>query len=502
MKYVLTNAQMRAADKYTIESLGEPSLALMERAGIALADEAETLAPRGKIVCFCGGGNNGGDGYVCARHLLKRGREVVVVAATDKHSPECEINRVEFEMLGGEVFDKLPSWKISLLIDCLFGTGFRGELTEELAENITKINALKARGTKILSADIPSGISGENGFSARVAVNADVTLCIGELKAGVFLNDGIDYSGVAKKADIGIFLDGEEKDYTTLIEKDDVARLLPVRKRNSHKGVYGKTAIVAGCETYTGAAYLSTLSSLRSGVGYTTLFTPANILPYYALKAPEALLEPLNEGGMVAFNEENFEKLLSYDCIAYGMGTGVSEDVFKGAQYLLKNYTGKLVLDADALNSISKYEKDVEGLFQNKLCDVLITPHVKEFSRLSGLTVTEILSGGLFAARGFAKQHGVTVLLKNAVTTVTDGNRVALTITGTAGQAKGGSGDVLSGVIAGLCGSGLSVFNGGVVGAYVTGKAAEFALLKESEYSLLATDVISSLGAAFRCLRD
>ena len=320
------------------------------------------------------------------------------------------------------------------------------------------------------------------------------------MKTGVFLNDGIDFSGVPKRADIGIFLPNTD-DYAQLVEREDVRKLLPKRKRNSHKGTYGKAAIVAGSDEYSGAAYLAVKAALRSGVGYTTLFTPEAVLPHYLLKAPEALLEPLNEGGRVAFNEENFEKLLSYDAVAYGMGMGLCEDAYLGVKYLLENYTGKLILDADALNALAKFGKaEMQTLFEKKRCSVVMTPHVKEFSRISDLTVTEILSAGSAAAKPFAKTYGVTVLLKNAVTTVTDGDKVYLSIAGTAGQAKGGSGDALSGVIAGLCASGLSVTDGAIAGAYLAGTAAEFAAEEYGEYSLLATDVIEKLGAAFLSL--
>ncbi len=504
MNYLLTNAQMRAADEYTINELKIPSLKLMERAGLALADEAERLAPRGKIVCVSGGGNNGGDGFVCARILLKRGRDIEVVFLAEKLSAECEINRAEYEMLGGKIRSALPEGKIALLVDCLFGTGFKGEFSESLSRLTEEMNERKERGTKILSADIPSGVSGDDGFAAKAAVNADVTLCIGERKAGVYLGDGPDHAGEIACADIGIRLPEKEPyPYAFLADKELVSQIVKPRKRNSHKGIYGKAAIVAGSEKYTGAAYLSTLACLRSGAGYTTLFTPSNLLPFYALKAPEALLESLNEGGMVAFTEDNFEKLLSYDSVAYGMGTGVSEDVALGAEYLIRTYTGKLILDADALNSLAKFRLDeLENLFAAKKCDVLLTPHVKEFSRLSDRTVTDILRSGTQAATEFALRYGVSVLLKNAATVIADGNKTAVNVTGTAGQAKGGSGDVLSGVIAGLCASGLSPFEGGVAGAYLTGKAAELAVQTYGEYSLLATDVIERLGEAFLSLRS
>ncbi len=504
MKYVLTGAEMREADRYTVERLGAPSLYLMEKAGEALAEEAETLAPRGKIVCVCGGGNNGGDGFVCARMLLKRERDVEVVFFADKSSPECEINRSEFEMLGGRIVRELPDGKISLVVDCLFGTGFHGELAESYERIVEAVNALREKGTRVLAADIPSGVNGDHGGAARTAVRADVTLCFGELKTGVLSGDGPDFSGEVKRADIGIKLPRLEEDdyaYAFLADGEYVSRLLPKRKRNSHKGTYGKTAIVGGSARYSGAPYLSATAALRGGAGYVTLFLPETLLPYYYVKSPELLLESVSRGDSIVFQEEFFEKLLAYDSIAYGMGAGVSEDVAKGASYLVENYTGKLLLDADGLNSLAKYGKDsVKTLFAKKKCDVIVTPHVKEFSRMSELTATGILSESANVAKAFAREYGITVLLKNATSVITDGKRTALNVTGTSAQAKAGSGDVLSGLIASLCAEGLSAFDGGALGAYLCGKAAELASKRTGEYSLLASDTAAHIGEAFLSL--
>ncbi len=265
-----------------------------------------------------------------------------------------------------------------------------------------------------------------------------------------------------------------------------VSALLPKRKRNTNKGDYGKAAIVAGSEAYTGAAYLSAAACVRSGAGYTALFVPENIFPYFVLKIPEVLLK----------KQANLEELLLYDSIAYGMGMGTSREVADGAVWLIEHYTGKLILDADALNSLAKYE-NLDALFLRKKCDVLLTPHVKEFSRLSGESVREILDKGLSAAEEFSNKHSVSVLLKNAYSAITYKNKTLVNERGTAGQAKGGTGDVLSGVIAGLCASGLSVFDGACAGAYAVGLAAELANEKISEYSLLASELISYLGRAF-----
>ena len=274
--------------------------------------------------------------------------------------------------------------------------------------------------------------------------------------------------------------------------------LLPKRWRNSHKGNYGRAAIVAGSVEYTGAAYLSAAACLRSGAGYTVLFTPSDILPWYALKVPEILLKQTNEGGRYAFNEDTMAQLLSYDSIAYGMGMGASREVFKGAEYLLTHYEGKLILDADGLNSLAQFAGEgLETLFKNSKCDVIVTPHGKEFSRLTRLRVDEVLKNGAEIAMRFAKACEVNVLLKNALSLITDGERLALNLTGNSGQAKGGSGDVLSGVLAGLCAGGLTALEGGILGAYLVGKAAELAAVDFTEYSLTASELIAYLPRAF-----
>ncbi|MBQ8229143.1 MAG: NAD(P)H-hydrate dehydratase [Clostridia bacterium] len=489
--YILTNGQMREADGYTIKDLKTPSRALMDRAGRALAQTAEELVYSGDILCVCGGGNNGGDGFVCARVLKTGGRNVDTVCFAERFSEDCRINKEKWIEQGGKIYSEIPrDKKYALVIDCLFGTGFRGSLDGKNAETVLQMNELKETGAKILSADIPSGVNGDNGIVSGAAVRADKTLCIGEIKAGAVLCDGLDYAGKVTRADIGISL--PERGYATWIDKTSVS--LPTRKRNSHKGSYGKAAIVGGSERYTGAAYLAATACLRSGAGYTALFVPENILPYYYLKTPELLLRPLKK--------ETLEELLGYDSVAYGMGMGISREVADGAVWLLKRYAGRLILDADGLNSLAVYEKEnLSGLFANKKCEVAITPHLKEFSRLSGKEIQDILEEGLTAAKAFASEHGVTVLLKNAATIVTDGVRIAVNTAGNSGQAKGGSGDVLSGLIAGLCATGLSVFEGAKLGAYLSGIAAELASVDIGEYSLTASDVVAYLGRAFLTMR-
>ncbi len=283
-----------------------------------------------------------------------------------------------------------------------------------------------------------------------------------------------------------------------ILEEEYVRAKLPKRTRESHKGTYGRAAIVGGSVDYSGAAYLSAAACLRSGAGYTTVFLPKEILPWYALKSPEILLKSTNDGGRYAFNEENMAEICACSSVAYGMGMGTSEEVAKGASYLLSHYEGKLILDADGLNSLAAYRKEeFSTLFGKRKCDLLLTPHFKEFSRLSGVAMEELSSARVEKVKEFAAQYDVCLLLKGATSIITDGNAVWENCTGNSGQAKGGSGDVLSGILAGLCAMGARCVDAACVGAFLAGRAAELASRRFGEYSLTASDCIDYLGQAF-----
>lgn len=499
MKYLLTNGQMQAADRR--EMIFTPAIELMERAGRAVADFVQKIDRRGRILCVCGGGNNGGDGFVCARYLLEKNYDVSVLCKAENFSAETEDNKKKFLEIGGQIAREMPRGKISVIVDCLIGTGFKGELRRETAALIQEINSKKEEGVYVVAVDIPSGICGDNGLG-KIAVQADETLCIAAEKIGIRLSDGLDCAGRISVVDIGI--KPKEKyagEFVRLQEKEDIKRILPTRKRNSHKGTYGKVAIVAGSEEYSGAALLALKSALKSGAGYVTLFTPQGIKSKYMLQAPEALLVGLNGGGSVEFYESDFEKLCGYDAISYGMGMTVSKDVYKGVIYLLEHYEGKLILDADALNSIAAYGH-IGDFLRKKKCDVLITPHLKEFSRLTGLEMTEILQDPIAYTKKISQVYGLSVLLKGAATVISDGRFSVVNATGCSAQAKGGSGDVLSGLIGGLCAQGLAAFDGARAGNFLAGFAAELAAQKWTEYAATPTDFIEQFGAAFSAITE
>ena len=487
MQKILTAAQMRNADAYTIQTKGVPALDLMERAGKALAKEISAFVENGKVLVVCGGGNNGGDGFVCARLLLGMGYEVTTVCVATKKSELAQAVENAYKNAGGETLDNFPNARFDCVVDCLLGTGFYGEPNEKYAGAITQINAYKQAGAKVISADIPSGINADNG-QASVFVQADVCVCMGEIKAGVYLGQGIDACKKTVRADIGIQL--PQDNYAEMITQETVAKQLPKRRRNTHKGSYGKAVIVGGGKRYFGAGFLSAYACLRAGAGYTYIRTPKSVAKTYLLRLPEAIYIP------------KLKDVLDKQAVAYGMGLGVSRKTANGLQYLLKNYTGKLLIDADGINALAKYCKNnLATLFANKKCDVVCTPHVKEFARISGKAVQEILQDGLFACVDFAKRHNVTMLLKGATTVITDGTRICVNTAGSVGQAKGGSGDALSGVIVSLAAQGVDVFESACAGAYWVGVSAILAESKYGQCGMLASDVIEGLGIAAKYIQ-
>ena len=292
---------------------------------------------------------------------------------------------------------------------------------------------------------------------------------------------------------------------TGVLTAADVKEMLPRREQNSNKGDYGKAAIVAGGAKYSGAAVLAARGALCGGAGYTALCVPQKLVFPLAGRLPEALLLPLSRGKEWKFSFKRCGKILSYQAIAVGMGMGNTKQTAKIIAYFLQRYSGKLLIDADGLNALARFsgaEKTKKNFLQ-KRCEALITPHPAEFARLTQLPVGEILKNGETHAKKYAAEHGVTVLLKGAAgakSLITDGTRAYYNATGNSGQAKGGSGDILSGLICSLAASGARLFEAACAGAYLCGKAAEIAVKTTSEYALTATKEAERIGEAIASL--
>lgn len=474
MKIILSNGQMRAADSATIAA-GTPSEELMARAGAAIAQEVERAYRERKahsVLVVCGTGNNGGDGYVCARLLSERLGGVSVYAVEGRFSADCLRERQRYN---GRYSRHICG---DIIVDCLFGTGLARAVEGDYARIIEEINA---SGAYVISADIPSGLSGDNGRVMGTCVRADRTVAIAYLKLGHALADGTDMCGEVTVKDIGITAIQHS---VGCAEDADIAAFFPPRRRNTNKGSFGSCQLVAG-KCYAGAAVLSLSAALLSGCGYVRAVADEHAKYALVGQYPQVIYDD-------GVN-------LSVGAIACGMGMGCSRETYELTRYLLGNYGGKLILDADSLNSLSEYGKDC---LKGAKCGVLITPHPLEFSRLTGKSVAEISDDPVGCARQFAAEYGVTVHLKGCVTITTDREKSVLVTRGSSVLARAGSGDMLSGLMAGFAARGVGLFDSAVCAQYVLGGAAELAGEQCGEYCATAQDVIKNIKTFVKSLTE
>lgn len=473
MERILSVEQMKRADDFTINKLGVGTDELVWRAGSAVAEEIRRRLKGGRVLVCIGKGNNGADGKVVANILSKiHGFTVMTL----------NVSNGIFKL-----FDK----KYDVIVDCIFGTGLSKPVEGKYRLAIEKINA---SGAYVVSCDIPSGLNADSGIPMGIAVKANLTVAIQEYKLGHFLNDGPDYTGEVVARDIGISIWGDE--YAKRVNREDLVRFFPERKKNVNKGSFGKASIVGGSKDYPGSTLLSAnaLSSFKMGLGYANLSIPECIFCATAFVNPECTVTALKtDGNNIIFDKEQFEKFLEYDAVSFGMGAGVTAENYKIIKYFIENYKGRLLIDADGLNTLAKFGVDI---LKESSCSIVLTPHIKEFSRLINVDISEILADPVKYALDFAKKFNVVLVLKSATTIITDGAEFYLNTTGCNGLAKAGSGDVLSGVITGLLAGKEDVFDCAVAGCYLFGRAGEIACKRQNAYTTTASDVINSLSDA------
>lgn len=485
-------AQIRAAEAVAIES-GIGEIELMRRAAQGILQALPVTD--GSIGILCGKGNNAGDGYALAYLLQTSGQLPILYRFSEKLTPAaayyhalCQANGVSERT----ALEEVPFADCSLLVDCLFGTGFHGEVSSPYREVIEAANAC---GLPIVSADIPSGSSAENGLGT-IAVYADRTVAVGGYKYGHFLGRARDLCGEISLCDIGLLPLSD----ASLVEDADFAALLAPRPHYCHKGSYGTVTLLGGSLPYSGAPKLSALAtaSLRSGCGIARLAIPACLanaaLPYLL----EGTLCPMpHKDGQLIFHEKALETAFrGASSAAVGMGMGRSSDNAEILNWMLRELAIPLVIDADGLNTLA--EMDISILSKTK-CRVVLTPHPKEFSRLSGIPMNEVLEHPIEHARAFAADTGCVVLLKGTATVISDGRGTLVTARGSGGMATAGSGDVLSGVLAALlawsCEDPLLTV---AAAAHICGTAGEIAAERVGTISMTASDTASSLPEAIR----
>ncbi|MBQ9131510.1 MAG: NAD(P)H-hydrate dehydratase, partial [Clostridia bacterium] len=363
-------------------------------------------------------------------------------------------------------------------------------VTGVAADAIRRINQ---SGRAVISVDINSGLDGDSG-RATLCVRSALTVSIGFYKSGHFLGCAKDVIGTLCNVDIGIGLHGEA---LYLVEAADPCGVFGRRRQNSHKGDYGYVSILGGCTEYSGAVKLANMScaALRAGCGVAKLILPSSLaagVSPYLLESTLALLP--DEGGHMCFDAAALDGVLTGQrALAVGMGWGRSPHNAGILRHVLQNYAIPVVIDADGLNTLAEMDAPI---LQNTRCRVILTPHPKEFERLSGIPVAELLADPISCAKAYAKRQGVILLLKGPCTVVTDGEVTYLVNRGCAGMATAGSGDVLSGVLAGLLGFAPPTPLTVACGAYVAGRAGELAEQAVNPVSMTASDTVSHIGAA------
>jgi hydroxyethylthiazole kinase-like uncharacterized protein yjeF len=504
---VVTPEEMAALDRAAIEG-GIPSLDLMERAGRAVAEQARDLLSicSGKKICVIAAkGNNGGDGFVAARYLESWGAEVRVFFIGDDTGMTMDTaeNRRRYLEAGGELVQSTGSQpemglsECELVIDAIFGTGFRGEAKGEFGEVIDTINA---SGVPVLAVDVPSGADAAKGAVPGPAVMAARTVTFAWPKIGLYLYPGAERVGELVVADIGIPHDllatVVESDVHT-IEEAGVIERLPRRSTGVHKGECGRVLIVAGSPGLTGAAVLSARSAMRAGTGVVTLGVPASLNPIFEVKLTEVMTLPLSDEGDGHLAEGALEMVIDvlsgYDVLALGPGLGTAPSTRKVVAGILRKVEKPVILDADGINCIAS---DTACLAERDNPTV-ITPHPGELGRLLDRQAGEIQAARLDSILEATRRFGCVVVLKGANTMVAspDG-RVLINPLALPGLATAGSGDVLTGCLAALCAQGLDPLDAAACGVFIHGKAAEIAAHLIGPIGMVAGDVVSHLPLA------
>jgi hydroxyethylthiazole kinase-like uncharacterized protein yjeF len=511
---VVTSQQMREIDRKSIEENKISGLALMENAGLriflSLKDIYTDLRLK-KIIIFAGSGNNGGDGFVVARHLYDYGVKVKVflLAPFHKIKDEAGENLYIIDKMGVELIEvetvKLEKIQKAiqnsdLIIDAILGTGLKGRVTDLKAEIINLINVANK---EVVAIDVPSGLNADSGKIEGPCIKATHTITLALPKIGLLLFPGASFAGKVKIEDIGIpsYLLKSNKIKTNIITQAIVKSFLPFRATYSHKGSFGKVFILAGSVGMTGAAYLASEAAMRSGTGIVILGIPRSLNQIMEAKLTEVITFPLAETEKQSLGENAEEAILKLmkDFSVLGIGPGISREL--ETQRLVRKIIEKsnvpLVIDADAIFALSKETSILKKL----KTPPVITPHPGEMAKLINKDIDYILDNQLDIAREIAQEFGIIVVLKGARTIVANKEGEAyINIGDNSGMATGGTGDVLTGIICSLIAQGADSFSAAIAGVYIHGLAGDLARDIKGERGMIAGDILSQLPQAFLSL--
>ncbi len=479
---VLTKAQIKKAEETAVQNGTFSFKELMLNAGTCAAKYiTEKYEIKGKkIALLCGKGNNGGDGYVIAQYLKSKGADVTVIAPFG--APVTENAKYYCDKFEGEITHVLKG-DFDIIIDALFGIGFKGNLDQDTTNLLRAVNCKNAVKIAI---DIPSGVECDSSIVNAAAFKAHLTLTFIALKPCFLLPFGSDYCGEVKVLPIGVPI--TEKSYETIKEP-----ILKERAHTSHKGTFGTALIICGSYGMAGALMLSAKAALRSGLGIAKCVMPKSIYETFTRFLPEAVCVPTKEtkAGTVKFSSAKLKELLKgCDAVLFGCGSGESKENKKILKYLLNHCEKPLIIDADGINTLSLCIK----LLKRSKAPVILTPHPGEMARLCKARVGEIEANRPKFAKELASEYGCTVVLKGSNTIVADkSGNLSFNILGNSGMATGGSGDVLAGVTVSLASQGYPPETAAKYAVYLHSLAGDKAAQKKSRHALLPTDIIEEL---------
>ena len=495
--------QMRNIDKAASDIGAIPSIVLMENAALACVNELEKDFGdlKGKRVSvFCGKGNNGGDGFAIARHLINKGAEtnVYLVCGSDFHG-DAEINYNIIDNMGvsiEEVHDlELLEYIVrasDIVVDAIYGTGVHGIIRGIGYEVIPIINE---NAKYILSVDIPSGLNTDSGEICGVCIKATKTVTFAAWKIGMLMFPGADYTGKVVLNNISIpeYIIDHQNILIDIIDDELVKSCIDKRSNNSQKGNYGKVLIIAGSVGMSGAAYMSSSSALKAGAGIVTVASCESVSAALEVKTTEAMTIPLAEkDGHISIEAIDYilDNMEKYDSILIGPGLGRSSDVTELVRKVLENSNVPVIVDADAINAVAK---DLQ-MVKKCGCPLIFTPHEMEMARLVGTDVEYVSGNRLKVSEEFCEEYGITLILKGHHTIVTSPDlRQYINITGNAGMATGGSGDVLAGMVAALAARGIDETYAAAAAVRLHGEAGDRAAKITGEESLTATDILEAI---------
>ncbi|MHB1127402.1 MAG: NAD(P)H-hydrate dehydratase [Bacillota bacterium] len=507
--HVVTAEEMRRLDERATSEYSIPSLMLMENAGLQVVRYIEALLQgevRGKrVLIFAGKGNNGGDGFVVARHLINQGADVKIflLCTAEDIKGDAAVNFNILKKIDAKIHPLLSEKDLhrvgiallhaEVVVDAIYGTGFKGAAMGLPAK---AIDILNETGKAIVAVDIPSGLEASTGKVHGPCIRAHHTITFGLPKLGLILEPGASHVGRLWVADISLpqpLLESQDL-RRSLITSTWCRHTLPVRHAADHKGTFGHVLIVGGSEGLTGAVAMAGEAALRSGAGLVTVAVPRSLHPIMEIKTTELMTRPLPETAERSLSQEGMERVLelAQQASVVVMGPGMSQNSSTAAlvRMLVPRMKVPLVLDADALNALSQDTAALRGA----QAPIVLTPHPGEMSRLLNTTVAKVQENRVRVSEDAARQWGTTVVLKGAKTIVaaTDGRTLINTV-GNPGMATGGTGDVLSGMIGGLIAQGVAPVNAAAVAVYVHGAAGDRAAGEKGQIGLTAGDLLTFL---------